>query len=56
MTGVREFKFQTNGRTRTARANPERTRADHTLAHALESHIKTLQGENKVLKQQLAAV
>jgi N-acetyl-beta-hexosaminidase len=25
------------------------------LVHALESHIKTLQGENEVLKQQLAA-
>ena len=25
------------------------------LVHALESHIKTLQGENETLKQQLAA-
>src|SRR5271157_5214167 len=36
-------------RTTVERAN------DAVLVHALESHIKTLQGENETLKQQLAA-
>jgi hypothetical protein len=30
--------------------------SDTSLAHALESHINTLRGENDVLKQQLATV
>jgi hypothetical protein len=34
---------------------PSAPRADQALSHALESHIKTLQGENEALKQQLSA-
>jgi hypothetical protein len=45
----RERKTKNDGRTTVVRAN------DAALAHALESHIKTLQGENEALKQQLAA-
>ena len=45
----RERKTKNDGRTTFERAN------DALLVHALESHIKTLQGENETLKQQLAA-
>jgi len=45
----RERKTRNDGRTTVERAN------DAGLVHALESHIKTLQGENETLKQQLAA-
>jgi hypothetical protein len=34
---------------------PSVPRSDQALAHALESHIKTLQGDNEALKEQLAA-
>ncbi len=44
---------------RTPSAHPVRTpstpRSDQALTHALESHIKTLQGDNEALKEQLAA-
>ena len=43
---------------RTPGAHPVRTpsapRSDEALTHALESHIKTLQGDNEALKERLA--
>lgn len=37
------------------RSSPARKGVDPALVTALESHIKTLQGENETLRQQLAA-
>ena len=45
----RERKTRNDGRTTVERANGA------VLVRALESHIKTLQGENETVKQQLAA-
>jgi len=39
----------------TPRSSPGRKADADALAHALESHIKTLQGENETLRQQLDA-
>jgi hypothetical protein len=39
----------------TPRSSPGRKADASALAHALESHIKTLQSENETLRQQLAA-
>ncbi len=39
----------------TPRSSPGRKAVDPALVTALESHIKTLQGDNETLKEQLAA-
>ncbi len=53
---VRASSFPTNPRTPlNPRSTPVRKAFDQALVHALESHIKTLQGENEALKEQLVA-